>query len=53
MNQPATATDPDFASMIVDSATDFAIFAVDASGNNTEPNQLHRVSSAPVLGEHE
>jgi PAS domain S-box-containing protein len=46
MNQPATDTDPDFARLIVDSATDFAIFTVDADGILTSWN----IGAETILG---
>jgi PAS domain S-box-containing protein len=46
MNQPVTDTDPDFARLIVDSATDFAIFTVDAGGILTSWN----IGAETILG---
>jgi PAS domain S-box-containing protein len=46
MNQPVTDTDLDFARLIVDSATDFAIFTVDASGILTSWN----IGAETILG---
>jgi PAS domain S-box-containing protein len=46
MNQPSTDTDPDFARLIVDSATDFAIFTVDVGGILTSWN----IGAETILG---
>jgi PAS domain S-box-containing protein len=46
MNQPVPDTDPDFARLIVDSATDFAIFTADASGILTSWN----IGAETILG---